>query len=365
MRVLHIAYFDNKCGGIERVILNWNDNIDHKKLQFDFAIPTKHTIFEDKLKAYGGEVFYLPSELRHPFQYKKGLKKIIEDEKYDAIHIHKNSLCNSWVFCTVKSLKIPKIILHAHNTAATGNLKWLKNMIHHLNFYWVKRMVTDKVSCSKVAAEWMFGKKAVAKNEIIYIQNAVDIEMFQYNKEIREKKRKELGFKQEEFVVGYTARFSKEKNHKFLLDIFYILEQKNPNARLLLVGDGKLQQDIRNKALEYGIEKKVVFTGNRSDVNELYQAMDCFVMPSLHEGLPLAGIEAQASGLPCFFSDNVTLELGITENVKYLSLNMGAEKWADEISKLHHPEREQAYKTIISAGYSIDQIISNVEKIYM
>ena len=188
---------------------------------------------------------------------------------------------------------------------------------------------------------------------------------FIFDEEKRVKLRKEYNL-ENKFVIGNVARFMKQKNHIFMLELFKVILNKNPNSVLMFFGDGELQNEIKQKAKDLGIEKSVMFMGNVENVNEMYQVMDVFLLPSLFEGLPVVGIEAQTSGLKCFMSDTITNEVSITENVEFLSLkNDSLEKWADKILENIDYERKNMSKEIITAGYSIKEEAKKLQDIYL
>lgn len=364
MKILQIAFFSNKNGGIENAVLNWNENIDKKRYKFDFLICSDYTIFEKRLKQYGGKVFYLPSILAHPIRCKNVLKAILNEGMYDVVHIHKNSLCNSLLIYLLKILGVKKLVIHSHNTSATGSFKMVKNLVHYMNFFIVKHFKTEKIACSKLAAEWMFGRKTVRKKEVFYIRNGVDTKRFRYDDSVRNKKRAEMNISQNTYVIGYVARFQKEKNHYFLMDIFAELQKKRNDVFLILAGSGQLEHEMKEKAAALNLQNKVFFAGDTNKVHELYQVMDCFVMPSLHEGFPLVGVEAQTAGLPCVFSGHITKEIAILDAVSFVDLTKSAEQWAEQILSAGSVERKTAYKKIVSFGYDIKQSVQELQRAY-
>lgn len=211
----------------------------------------------------------------------------------------------------------------------------------------------------------MFPKRVFEKKQFYYIHNGIEINKFEFNYEVRERIRKELNI-ENRFVVGHVGRFFKQKNHEFLIDIMNTLIKKEPNAVLLLIGIGELQDSIKKKVIESGIEDKVIFFGASDNVNELLQAMDVFVMPSFHEGLPVVGIEAQAAGLPCIFSDTIAHEVNISGSVEFLSLKNDSTYWADKVinSKVNNLERRKNADRVRSAGYDIQSTADDLTNIY-
>ena len=189
---------------------------------------------------------------------------------------------------------------------------------------------------------------------------------FKFQSEIREKIRKSLGV-ENDFVIGHAGRFSTQKNHIFLLKIFkYIYDiDADADAVLILFGVGELLDDIKSEANCLGISDRIIFYGASSEMEKMYMAMDVFVMPSLHEGLPVTGIEAQASGLPCVFADTITREVDITSTSKFLSLNMDAAIWAKNIMECKGKERVDSLKLLKQEGYDIEDTAHMVENFYL
>ena len=186
------------------------------------------------------------------------------------------------------------------------------------------------------------------------VNNAIDVDKFKYDEKIRKEKRKELNIKDNQLVIGHIGRFVQQKNHEFLIDIFNEIYKQDKNAILLLIGEGPLKEEIQNKVNELGLDKNVKFLGQRSDANELYQAMDAFVLPSLYEGLPVVGVEAQAAGLPCFFSTDMTKETEILDSTKFISLTHKSKYWADKILKeVSLFKRQDTSEEIVDNKFSI------------
>ena len=212
-------------------------------------------------------------------------------------------------------------------------------------------------ACSEAAGKWLFGNKVCKSKNYFIMNNAINTKEFIYNESIRLKKRQEFNI-QNKLVIGHIGKILSQKNHNFLIDIFKDLNSKNKNAVLMLVGDGELKPLIKRKVDSLGLNEYVIFTGVRSDIPMLLQAMDVFVFPSIHEGLPVTLVEAQASGLPCFISDNITTEVMITNSVKRISLKKSPEEWTKEIfSSLKRHQRRNMSSEIIRAGYDIESVI--------
>lgn len=221
------------------------------------------------------------------------------------------------------------------------------------------------IACSKYAGEWLFGKNACKSDKFLVLNNAIDSKEFLFNGDTRIKKRKELNINNR-FVVGHVGRFDSPKNHDLLIDIFKVVHDKNNNSLLLLVGDGELRNQIEKKVDGLGLNDSVIFTGVRSDISDLMQVMDVLVFPSLYEGLPVTLIEAQASGLPCIISDNISEEVKITELVKFISIDNNVNIWANEIAKyFNNSTRRNTYQDIAKARYDIELVASEYQNFYI
>lgn len=363
IRVLHsVSNMDR--AGIETMLMNYYRHIDRTKVQFDFLCNKKKIgAYDDEIKKLGGKIYH--SHGLNPlkfFKYRNHLIDIFENNPdIKIMHSHNGALAYQSLYAAYK-YGLKNRIYHAHATTIDFNLKLPLKLLYKTqlkkvaNYYW---------GCGVDAIRFYFGNKIVDDHNFLVIHNAIEIEKFLYN----EAKRKELREKyqlKDKFVIGNVARFMKQKNHEFTLDLFKVILLKNPNAVLVLLGDGELQEEMKQRAKKLGIDKSVLFMGNVNNVNEMYQAMDVFILPSLFEGLPVVGIEAQAAGLKCIMSDTITDEVAITDYVKFLSLkNDSLETWANEILSNINYERKNMSQEIINAGYSIEEESKKLQEIYL
>ena len=350
-------------GGVESVVMNYYRHIDKEKIQFDFLVDSDSTNIPYKeIESLGGRVILIP-----PYQklskYLKELKKIFKENQYQIIHSHINTL-SVFPLYIAKKCKIPVRIAHSHSTSNKKERK--KNLLKNLLRPFSKKYANHYFCCSEYAGRYLFGNKAYDKKKVTLINNAIAIDKFLYNEEIRKKKRKELGIK-EDLVIGHVGRFISQKNHLRLLEIFHTLTCMNNNidSILLLVGEGKLEPVIKEKVKELNLESKVKFLGQRNDVNELMQAMDIFLLPSLYEGLPVVGVEAQTSGLLCILSSEMTKETKVLPTTKFISLENSNEEWAREILTTYQNfQRKNTEKEIIKANFEIETEAKKLEKRY-
>lgn len=309
-------------GGVEAVVMNYYRHIDHSKVQFDFICDDDSTnIPYDEIEKLGGKVILIPP-YQKVFKYQKELRRVLREGKYKIVHSHINTL-SVFPLYAAKKVGVPVRIAHSHST--TNKKEWKKNLLKQVLRPFSKKYATNYMCCSELAGRWLFGDKTYDEGKVYLLNNAIDLDKFKYDKKIRDKKRKELGIKEDTIVIGHIGRFVAQKNHTFLIDIFNQFHKKEKNSILLLAGQGPLQEEIKNKVRELGLDDSVGFLGQRNDANELYQAFDVFLLPSLYEGLPVVGVEAQASGLLCFFSDDMTKETKVLDSTVFMSLSNTAE----------------------------------------
>ena len=349
-------------GGVESVVMNYYRYIDRTKIQFDFICDEDSTnIPYEEIEKLGGKVILIPP-YQKVFKYHKVLKKILKDADYKIVHSHINTLSVFSLFAA-KCARIPVRIAHSHST--TNKKEKKKNALKQLLRTFSKLFATDYMCCSELAGRWLFGNKEYDKGNVYLLNNAIDIDKFKYNEEVRKRKREELNIQDNTLVIGNVGRFVEQKNHRFLIDIFNEIHKQNDNSILLLAGQGPLMGEIKIKVKNLGLEKCVKFLGQRKDINELYQAFDVFCLPSLYEGLPVVGVEAQATGLLCVFSKDMTKETKILESTQFLSLNQKASEWAKIIldkSKLNC--KKDTSKEMSENGFDINIEANKLEKIY-
>lgn len=305
-------------GGVESVIMNYYRHIDRNKVQFDFICDEDSTnIPYDEIEHLGGHVILCP-----PYQkltkYLKFLKRLFREKKYRIVHSNINTL-SVFPLYAAKKAAVPVRIAHSHSTS--NPREWKKNLMKNALRPFSKVWATDYFACSELAGRYLFGDKAFDKGEVKIIRNAIDVEKFKFDPEARKKLRKEIGIADDDFVIGHIGRFVEQKNHRFLIDVFAEVKKKKKNAKLVLVGQGPLREEMEQKVKDMGLEKDIFFLGQRSDANKLYSVFDVFCLPSLYEGLPVVGVEAQANGVPCAFSDRITNEVIINKNVVVIRID--------------------------------------------
>ena len=349
-------------GGSQAFVMNLYRNIDRESIQFDFIIDhPEQTYFQAEIEKLGGKVYVLPSfRGTNIKELKKAWNKFfLEHPEYRVLHSHSRSYAS--IYIPIAKKYGIKTIIHSHSTS---NGKGIGAVVKAFLQYPLRYQADYFMACSYEAGEWLFGRKVCKNANFQIVKNDFDSQKYIYNKEIRQQARQELGLG-EAFVLGYLARVTEPKNPLYAIEVFYALREMLPDAKLLFVGDGSLMQKVRDKAAEYGILDSIVFTGSRPDVERMLFAMDCYILPSLWEGLGISLIEAQASGLPCICSENIPDEAIITDLVMQTSLAERAEHWATKIlEKTKIFERMDQSERIKKAGYDIHENVNKITAFY-
>lgn len=362
---LRIAHIIGKWvgGGVEAVVMNYYRHIDHAKIQFDFICDSDSTnIPYDEIEELGGKVI-LVSPYQHIISYLKELKVILKEGKYRIVHSHINAL-SVFPLYAAKKVGVPIRIAHSHST--TNKKEWKKNLLKQILRPFSKRYATDYICCSELAGRWLFGDKVYDNGEVYLLNNAIDLDKFAYDEDVRKAKRKELNISDDTLVIGHIGRFVAQKNHTFLIDIFNELHKQNKNSLLLLAGQGPLIDEIKNKVNDLNLTESVKFLGQRNDVNELYQAFDVFLLPSLYEGLPVVGVEAQAAGCLSILSDDMTKETKVLNSTKFISLNQNASFWANEILSSNKKfVRKNSINEMTNNNFNIKKEAKKIENKYL
>jgi len=350
-------------GGVEAVVYNYFKYIDKEKLQFDFICDSDSTdIPYDEIESLGGNIILVPP-YQKMFKYQKEMKRVLKEGNYQIVHSHINTL-SVFPLRAAKCAGIQIRIAHSHSTS--NKKEWKKNLLKNLLRPFSKIYANHYMCCSELAGRWLFGNKEYEKGNVFLLNNAIDLKKYKYNEKVRIKKRDELKINNETFVVGHIGRFVEQKNHKFLIDIFYQIHSINKNSVLLLVGQGPLETEIKEKVHQLNLDDSVLFLGQRKDANDLYQVFDLFLLPSLYEGLPVVGIEAQASGNLCFFSNEMTKEAKILDSTIFMSLNDNAKKWANAILKDAKKYKKHDTKDEVSRyGYNIEVEANKLKNKYL
>ena len=365
-RILHITEMLS-AAGIESFIMNMYRHIDRSKVQFDFLVlRNQKEFYDDEIKKLGGKKYFVESTKKNTWarilDESKQIENFLKKNSYQIVHIHYTTPLRAPYLLAAKRAGVKTRIYHAHSAAVSGKSN-LKLLVYSYYRKKITKWATDYFACSKAAAEWIFEENLVKNGIVKVIYNGIDIDRFAFNEKTRISTRKQLGLKNE-YVIIHTGRFLEQKNHKFIIKVFDELKKKYNNVRLLLLGTGELVEEIKSMVLELGLQQDVIFLGVKADVENYLCAADCYLMPSLYEGLPVAAVEAECSGLPCVFSENITREIELQENVKFLSLNDSEEEWCKQILKFKDLPRTDGKKAIKKNGYSIEAGAKNLQKFY-
>ena len=359
LRVLHVLGGLER-GGAETFVMNIYRNIHRDSIQFDFVIhTTDHGAFYDEITSLGGRIFSCPKyKGKNHFGYAKWWKTFFETHpEYKIIHSHVRS--TAAIYLKIAKEFGIKTISHSHSTSSG---KGLAAIVKNVLQYPLRYTADYLFACSKESGEWLFGKKAVKGPKFIEIKNSIDLEKCSFNPVIRSKYREEMSLT-EKIVYIHVGRLHPAKNHAFLLELFKKISEKDRNAVLLLVGEGELREQIINQITKLEIQESVIMLGSRGDVCNLLQAADCFLFPSLWEGVPLTVIEAQAAGLPCLISDRVTTDVAISELVVSIPVDQGTKIWEEKVAELNYLRKDVRDK-IISNGYDSKTLSNWLEDFY-
>lgn len=327
IKILHIGFSEN-CGGVENLVMNYYRHMDKKKFMFDFLdIYDAGIAFEREINALGGKIYRLPNYKQHPIDAARKINGVLNMNDYKIVHIHMQSAANLMPVVVALHHKKEKVIAHCHSSSTPKGVT--RKILNFINIGILRNLNVEKWACGERAGKWMWTDAFENKN---IISNAIDTEAFTPDKDIRKKIREKCGFQSNDRVIGFVGRFGDEKNTLFLIKVLVELLGFSDRYKLLTVGTGEVFEKFKKEVIRNNLEKKIYFAGVQNNVSEWYQAMDAFLLPSFFEGFPMVGLEAQASGLPCFFSDRISSEIDVSKTSVFISIDHGkAEKWAKEI----------------------------------
>ena len=359
IRVVQMVGILQKAG-METFLMDVYRNIDRNKVQFDFIVHGQEVHeFEHEIEAMGGKVHHIARKTEGFFKHYADLRRVVKENNYKIIVRGTENAISALDLLAAKAGGARHLIAHSHNGLVISKKSKITNMIGRPL---INMISTEKYACSTEAGKWLFGN---GKFEII--NNGRDLNVFTFDRQVRENTRVSLALAEDDFAVVSVARFFPQKNHRRIISIFAELKNQNPKAKLLLAGTGPLENEIRSLCTEMKVEDSVLFLGVRSDVSEILQASDAFLMPSLYEGLPLTVVEAQATGLPCFLSDTITREVDISDCVKFISLDQDDQHWAEKVNKASKNTEKRGPRTADcrKAGFDIVQTAKMLEQHYL
>lgn len=371
VKVLYVADMLHTKSGITAVMMNYYRHFDKSNVRIDFLLPenSSEQRLVDEVESCGSNVYYMPV-LGASFEKVRRFKAFIAaffttHNDYVAVHSHFMQL-NALVFSVAKRNGIGCCISHSHLT------KYSENKLHSIR-NWLMCLPNNKVSdvwaaCGVKAGEFLYGRKFLSSPKHLIVRNAIELDRFSFDEETRQAVRNELGIGDSEIILGTVGRLQSQKNQEFLLNVMKELASKGSrNYKLVIVGEGPLEASLKERSKTLNLDDNVVFTGRRTDAYRLYQAFDVFLLPSIYEGLPVVGVEAQASGLPCVFSTGITNEIGLTISA-FLPIDEGPAPWVDAIEALEvvgQKDRASSREVVQKAGFDINVEAKRLEGFYL
>lgn len=350
-------------GGVEKVVLSYARQMTRDyDISFDFVLFTGEFSLENEILEMGCRVWYAPSRKSDYSGYQKFMDRLFAENRYVAVWGNYSGLTNIDLLVLAKKYGVSVRVAHSHVSRlywGSPIMKYVVHVLHYGNRLRLPSYATHYFACSEVSRDFMFPKKLRQRTDLIH--NAIDTDVFHPDAAAGQMVRRELGLSEDALVVGHVARMCEVKNQKFLLEVMAKLLARRPEARLLFVGEGELWDELKTKTRELQIRDKVIFTGNRSDVARLLQAMDVFVLTSLSEGLSLSSVEAQACGVPCVLPTAVSPETDITGGVRFVPLEAGAEHWATAIEEMAGARIDDPAQKLAAKGYDMG---SAAQKLY-
>lgn len=353
IKVLHVVGSANK-GGVESIVMNYSialkDYVEPTFVCFDdsTAIPI------ELIESIGGHYFVVP-HVKHIFKFNSAFSKILQENQYDIIHSHVNTLS---VFPLRVAKKCGYQVRIAHSHSQSSKKEFVRNLVKSILKLFSKKYANFYIACGEVAGRYQFGDKAYDAGEVHLIRNAINLKEFAFNQNDRNAIRNELGIKNDELLVGSIGRLCKTKNQEFILK----MAEQSPNVKYVLIGGGPLKEDLEKYIAEHNI-KNVILYGTTDTPKKFYSAFDVFVLPSLYEGVPVTGIEAQTNGLYCLFSDTVPKESKLTPYCEFLPIgDDNLSKWVQAI-KINKPHKDFSNE-VTAAGFNIDEASKVLLKTY-
>lgn len=358
-KILIGVIINGHAGGVDKYIMDFTETLG-EDYSFDFLTNSIDTELEALLKSRNQSLIEIPRTSR-PVQQYRAMKAILRENNYDAVYLNISTSILFLLAAGAVKGGAEKIIVHSHSSAfdiANPFKKKVMTFLHRLFKIPLCKYATHFCSCSDKASEWMFTKKVRTSGKITKVFNAISTENFIFNEDIREKMRKELDLCNN-FVVGHIGNFFSSKNHRFLIDVFARLAERDDSARLLLIGDGELMDAIREKVKSVNLESKVIFAGRKNNANDYLQAMDVFVLPSIFEGLPIVSVEAQVNGLPTLLSDRISSEAKIMNSCEFVSID-SVDAWVDKLLESKAFNRGETH--VVNTDYIFDK--KNMKAVY-
>ncbi len=361
-RLLCIISSKMDAGGAETFLMKIYRNLDRSKYQMDFCVSSKDKgYYDDEIKGMGGYIFHSYPKSSGIIKSFKSVRNIVKSNNYKyVLRVSQNSMAS--IELLAAKFGGAKVLAFRSSNSKTMRGGY-ENILHAVFRPLLKCISNVKIAPSIPAAKFMFGNS----KKVIILNNGIPLKDFLYDDEYNIRIRKELNISEDTFVVGHIGRFNVQKNHKKIINIFNEIVKKNKNSKLVLIGKGELENEIRNQVSKFDLQDKVVFLGVRDDVNKILSAFNLFLFPSLYEGMPNTVIEAQANGVPCLISNTITEEVKICDNLSMIDLAENDEFWAERcLSKMPRYTGEENMLLLKEKGYSIEDVTQKfVEVIFM
>lgn len=353
---------NTRRGGTQAFIMNVLRNVDRKQFQIDFAI---NNDFEGgwgpDIRAMGSCIYTMPVfKVYNWIPFKAAWVRFLEEHKYDIVHGHSTN--SAGIYLKVARRQGCRTIAHIHSTGFRGNV--VERMAKRIISKMTKKYADYWFACSEKAAMRLYGESFKTYPRYYEMPNAIDVKRFEFNPCSRNDIRKSLGITGDDFLCGHVGTFSAPKNHSFLLDVFAEICKKKENAKLLLIGEGVLEQEIVAKAKEHGLYNRIIFKRNLANVNEHLMAMDLFIFPSLFEGFGMVSLEAQATGLNVIQSDTIPKDTHLTDCVLSMSLNDSPAEWANRALAMPQLDRRLPNQVIYNSKYNLVHTIDLLTDLY-
>lgn len=348
------------AGGAETFLMKVLRCIDKSEYMMDFIVSAPG-IYDEEVTLLGGKIYRVPLRSEHPIKTFNQIRSIVKNNKYNNFL----KLCDTPIgmFDLLAAKMGGATHISVRSCNASSNTSRKKETMYSILRPMFNALSDCKIAPSDLAAKYTFGEKCFQKGSVKKLNNGIDLSVFKYSEKDRKAVRKEYGIEEETELLGHIGRFSHQKNHIFLINVFNSYHKIKPNAKLLLVGNGELIEDVHKYVKDLGLDEFVIFGGIKKNIPQILSAMDCFILPSFYEGMPNTVIEAQAIGLPCIISDTITREANITGLVQYVSLDDSFNQWAEVVNEQIFRNRKNVKDLFLRAGYDIQSVVREFEQL--
>ena len=349
-------------GGKKSLVMEYYRHIDREKLQFDFICDSdSKAIPYEEIEALGGRVLLI-RPYQHIFGNVADIKKLCRENGYPLMHAY-NSTMNLFPMFAAKSCVVPVRISESISMAHEGDWKTaIKKVLRPMSKWFANYFM----ACGRDCGRWQFGDRLFDEGKVEVFKTVVDTSANSFDEKLRDETRQKFGW-EDRIVIGHIGRMTPQKNSVRLIEIFSAIAKKEPRAVLCLIGDGELKEEVLSKIKELGIEDRVDFLGRREDIHQFYCAMDVFLLPSLYEGLPVVGLEAESGGLPVIFSSEITREANACDIGRFMDLSASDGEWADaalEAAKTNMPVRRSRDREVAEAGFDSKSEALRLQEFY-